>query len=288
VTTKEIEGPAGVAASGEDGRPPRADHPTVLRHLALLVARRELLFKLAVRDLKVRYKQSVLGIAWAVAQPFALMLVFSVVFSFFVKIKTPGIPYPVFSYVALVPWTYFVNGLTTGTNSLVANSNLVSKIYFPREISPMAALLAGFVDFLVASLIFAGMLLYYHIGVTLKMLWLPAIVVLQVALMLGITLMLSAANVFFRDGRLLMPFALQIWMYVTPVIYPLTLVPARYRTLFSLNPITGIIDAYRRVTLEGQTPDPGLLAYAAAATCLLLAVAYRVFKSVEMRFADVI
>jgi len=261
---------------------------TLPQHLVRLAQYRELLLNLAARDLKIRYKQSVLGVAWAIVQPFALMVVFSVVFSFFVHVKTTGIPYPIFSYVALVPWTYFVNTLNFGVGSLVGNANLVSKIYFPREIFPLASLLACFVDFLVAGAIFAGMLLYYHIGLTFQILWLPLLVVLQMALMSGLLLVLSAANVFFRDVRLLLPFVLQIGMYVTPIIYPLSLIPPRYRLLFSLNPMSGIIDGYRQVIVRGQPPDLSLLALSAVVSLVLLVVGYRYFKSVEMQFADVI
>jgi lipopolysaccharide transport system permease protein len=257
-------------------------------HLRCLTQYRELVYNLAARDLKIRYKQSVLGAAWAILQPFALMVVFSVIFSLFAKVKTPGIPYPVFSYVALVPWTFFTNTLSCGVGSLVNNSNLVAKIYFPREIFPLASLLACFVDFLVAATIVAAMLLYYHIGLTPQLLWLPLIVLLQMAFMMGLLLTLSAANVFFRDIRLLLPFLLQLWMYVTPVIYPLTVMPARYRLLFSLNPMTGIIDAYRRVIAQGVAPDSWLLLVPMVSSLLLLALGYRVFKGVEMQFADVI
>jgi lipopolysaccharide transport system permease protein len=257
-------------------------------HVRRLAQYRELVYNLAARDLKIRYKQSVLGAAWAILQPFALMVVFSVIFSLFVKVKTPGIPYPVFSYVALVPWTFFANTLSFGVGSLVNNANLVAKIYFPREVFPLASLLACFVDFLVAATIVAAMLVSYHIGLTPQLLWLPLIVLLQMAFMMGLLLVLSAANVFFRDIRLLLPFLLQLWMYVTPVIYPLTVMPARYRLLFSLNPMTGIIDAYRRVIAQGVAPDSWLLLVPMVSSLLLLALGYRVFKGVEMQFADVI
>jgi lipopolysaccharide transport system permease protein len=253
-----------------------------------LLRYRELLMNLAARDLKIRYKQSVLGIAWAVLQPFALMVVFSIIFSRFVHIKTSGIPYPIFSYVALVPWTYFSNALTFGVASLVTNSNLVTKIYFPRELFPLASLLATFVDFLVASSIFAAMLLYFHIGLTAQIIWLPFVILLQLSFSLGITLILSAGNVFYRDIRLVLPFVLQLWMYVTPIIYPLSVVPPRYRLLFWLNPMTGIIDAYRRTIVQGLAPNLHLLTFTAASSLALLLAAYYLFKRLEMQFADVI
>lgn len=257
-------------------------------HLSALVRRRELIVNLAARDLKVRYKQSALGVAWAIAQPFSLMVVFSIIFSLFVRVKTPGVPYPVFSYVALVPWTYFSNAIGAGAGSLVANANLVAKIYFPREIFPLAGLLAGLVDFLVAATIFAGMLVYYRIPLHGEILWLPLIVLLQMVLMFGLMLLLSAANVFYRDVRLLLPFVLQLWMYITPVIYPLSVVPDRYRGLFSLNPMTGIIDSFRRVIVQGTSPDAGLLGISVAVSLTLLVVGYTFFKRLEMQFADII
>jgi lipopolysaccharide transport system permease protein len=170
----------------------------------------------------------------------------------------------------------------------VANANLVGKIYFPREVLPLASLVACFVDFLVAATIFAGMLLYYHIGLTLQLLWLPVLVALQMAFMFGVMLFLSAANVFYRDIRLLLPFLLQLWMYVTPVIYPLSVIPARYRWLFSLNPMTGVIDGYRRVIVQGLAPDLHLLSITTLSAVVLLAIGYRFFKGVEMQLADVI
>jgi lipopolysaccharide transport system permease protein len=264
------------------------EHDSLLHHAARLIDYRELLLNLAARDLKIRYKQSVLGVAWAVLQPFALMVVFSVIFSLVVKVKTPGIPYPVFSYVALVPWTYFANALTFGVASLVGNANLVGKIYFPREVLPLASLVACFVDFLVAASIFAGMLLYFHIGLTLQILWLPVLIALQIAFMFGIMLFLSAANVFYRDVRLLLPFLLQLWMYVTPVIYPLSEVPARLRFLLWLNPMTGVIDGYRLVIVQGQPPDFRLLALTGVISLAVLLLGYRFFKGVEMQLADVI
>jgi lipopolysaccharide transport system permease protein len=265
------------------------DRASMLDQVLRLRQYRELLFNLTARDIKLRYKQSLFGIAWAVLQPFALMVVFSLIFSRFVHVKTPGnIPYAVFSYVALVPWTYFSRALGNGVMSLIANINLVGKIYFPREIFPLATLLASFVDFVVSAVIFVGLLLYYHIGLTTQALWLPVIVLLQMAFMLGLMLFLSAANVFYRDIYQLLPFLLQVWMYLTPVIYPLDSVPHRYRLLFELDPMTGIIDSFRQVMVVGQPPDYGLLAYTAVVSLILLILGYRFFKRVEMQFADVI
>ncbi len=266
----------------------RSRRPSLIDHLRILTCYGELLVSLSLRDVKIRYKQSFFGIVWAVLQPFMLMVVFSVVFSLFVRVKTPGEPYAVFSYVALVPWTYFSRGLTNGVMSLIANSVLVTKIYFPRELFPLAALLSGFIDFAVSALIFIGMLAFFHSGVGFAVLWTPLIVVVQMALMLGLMLLLSAANVFYRDVYQTVPFLLQLWLYITPVIYPLSLVPARFHLLFALNPMSGIIDAYRRAILQDMGPDPRLFAYAAAVSLVLLVLGYAFFKKVELRFADVI
>lgn len=261
---------------------------SLIQHVRRLLHQHELIVNLTARDLRVRYKQSLLGVAWAVIQPFALMVVFTVVFSYFVKVKTAGIPYPIFSYVALVPWTFFANALTFGVISLVTNATLVAKIYFPRETLPLASLLASLVDFLVASCIFVGMLVYYHMGITAEVLWFPLLVLVQMAFTFGVLLVLSAGNVFYRDIRLLLPFLLQVWLYVTPVIYPLTLVPQRFRFLISLNPMTGLVDAYRRVMLLNQPPDFHLMAYTTASSLGLLLVGFALFKRLELQFADVI
>lgn len=265
-----------------------SQRPSLVDHLRILMRYQELLVSLSMRDVKVRYKQSLFGIVWAVLQPFMLMVVFSIVFSLFVKVKTPGMPYAVFSYVALVPWTYFSRGLTNGVMSLIANSVLVTKIYFPRELFPLAALVSGFIDFAVSAVIFVGMLVFFHIGVGFALLWTPLIVLVQMALMLGLMLLLSAANVFYRDVYQTTPFLLQLWLYITPVIYPLSLVPARFHLLFALNPMTGLVDAYRRVILQNRAPDPRLFTYAAVVSLVLLVLGYAFFKKVELQFADVI
>jgi lipopolysaccharide transport system permease protein len=253
-----------------------------------LVGARELLFTWAMREFKVRYSQSVLGAAWAILQPFALMMVYSVIFSVFLQVPTDGIPYPIFAYTALLPWSFFANSLDFAIPSLVNNMNLVSKIYFPREILPLSAIIVCIVDFLIASSIFALMLLFYHIPIGMVVLLVPLVLLVQVILTFGISLLASAINVFYRDIRFVIPLALQIWMYLSPIIYPVNLVPERFRPVYFLNPMAVLIDTYRRTILFNQMPDWPYLGLAALVSVSLTVVAYCYFKRAEREFADVI
>lgn len=263
--------------------------PTTLGgHLRKLWEYRELLRTLALKEVRVRYKQSVLGVGWAVLQPFALMVVFTTVFSRFLRVESEGVPYPVFSYVALVPWTFFSSSLSFAVPSVVHNMSLVTKIYFPREIFPLAAIGGCFVDFCVAGTIVAGLMAYYRVELTWTAVYLPLLVVLQAMVALGVALLAAAINVFFRDIRFIVPLVTQVWMYASPVVYPLSEVPERFRPYYLLNPMAGIIDGYRRALLHGQPPDVGALAIAAGMALGLLAVGYLFFKRVEMTFADII
>lgn len=258
-------------------------------HFKRLLGYRELLVSWALRDIKVRYKQTILGIGWAILQPFVLMVVFTIVFSKFARVPSEGdIPYPIFSYCALLPWTFFSNSLSFATQSIVNNSNLVRKIYFPREIFPLAAIAACLVDFGVASTIFVGMMAYYHIPVSSTIALLPLILLLQIMFTVAVALVTSAVTVFYRDIRFVVPLGVRIWMYLTPVIYPISMVPERYRTLVMLNPMAGIIDGYRKIILMGQLPDFSSLAYTAAISLVLFFASYAWFKRAEMVFADVI
>jgi len=240
------------------------------------------------RDIKVRYKQSLLGIAWAILQPFSIMVIFTAVFSLIVRMPSDGVPYPLFSYSALLPWTMLSTSLTMGVPSLVNNVNLVNKVYFPREVLPIAAVAASLVDLLVASAVFAGLMLYYGVVPNPSAVVVPLVLAVQVALILGVVLWASALNVFYRDIRFIVPLATQLWMYVTPVIYPVSLVPERFRTLYMLNPMASIIDSYRRVLLLGQYPEPGYLLVAATIAAVFLVLGYRYFKRAELQFADLI
>ncbi len=259
-----------------------------VRHLTKLYEYRELLLTFAWRDIKVRYKQSFLGAAWAILQPFSLMVIFTIIFSIFAKLPSDGIPYPIFSYCALLPWTFLSTSLTTGVPCFVANMSLITKIYFPREIFPIAKVFAAFVDFLVASIIFVGMMIYYHVPLSIHLVWIPVLIVIQIFLSLGILFFAATINVFYRDVNHVVPLVTRIWMYLTPIIYPLSLVPERFRSIYMLNPMAGIIDSYRRIILHGKPPNITYLLYALVISFSLLVISYIFFKKKEMVFADVI
>jgi lipopolysaccharide transport system permease protein len=249
---------------------------------------RDLLVNWTIREIKVRYKQSLLGAAWAILQPLAATIVFSIIFSTFVRIPTDGIPYPIFYYSALLPWTFFATSISTGVSSLINNMNLVTKIYYPREIMPLAAILASLFDFLIASLIFIVMMFFYQVPVSLSFLFIPLILLIQFILTLGIVLLGSAIIVFYRDIRFIVPLVIQIWMYLSPIIYPLSRVPERFRFLYMLNPMAAVIDSYRRVILQGEWPQINFLLLAAVLSIVLLVGVYFYFKRSETVFADII
>jgi lipopolysaccharide transport system permease protein len=241
-----------------------------------------------VREVRVRYQQSLLGIAWAVIQPLSLTLIFTLVFAHLVHIETGGIPYPIFAFAALVPWTFFAAAIGFGIPSLVNNMNLVGKIYFPREILPFASVGAAAVDFAIAFLIFLGMMVVYGLPLQRPVWWLVPLLLLQLLLTLGITLGGSAIIVFFRDMRFVVPLLTQIWMYATPVIYPIELVPPGLRPYYALNPMAGIVDGYRRVLLQGQPPVTADILISAVLTFVIFLFGYLLFKRAEPLFADVI
>lgn len=259
-----------------------------MNHLVTLIQYRDLLWLWAAREVQVRYKQSLLGIAWAILQPLALTVIFTLVFSQLAHIDTQGVPYPIFTYAALVPWTFFATSLSFGTTSLVTNMNLVTKIYFPREVLPLASIGAALVDFLAASVVFVGMLLVFGMSSSLHALWIIPLLIIQIVLTMAVTLLGSATIVFFRDMRFVIPLVTQVWMYATPVIYPIELVPEHLRLYYFLNPMAGIIDGYRRALLMGQPPQMTALLYSTAISCMLLVLGYAFFKRVEPLFADVI
>ncbi len=255
---------------------------------SILWQHRELVLSLTKRDIRARYKQSVLGIAWALLQPLAMTLVFTVVMSHIVRIDTGGIPYPVFAYVTMLPWTFFAGGLTGGSECLVSNFNLITKIYFPREVFPIAAILGKTVDLGLGLLILVPMLIYYHVHLTWIALLAVPILVVQVCLMLGISFILSSWNLFYRDIRHVMPLLTQVWMYATPVIYPLALVPKAYLGLYMLNPMASLMDSLRNVLLLGEAPVWSYLGVAAGVSVALLVLGYRTFKRLEPVFAETI
>jgi lipopolysaccharide transport system permease protein len=248
---------------------------------------RELLYILIWRDLKVRYKQTVLGAAWAIFQPFISMVVFSIFFGGLVKVPSDGLPYPVFVYVGLVPWTFFSNGLSGASNSLIGQSHLISKIYFPRIIIPLSTFGARLVDFAISIVILFGMMLYYNIMPTAQIAVFPVMIILTLMTAMGVGTLLSALGVTYRDVGHIAPFLVQLWMYATPVIYPVSIVPEKWRWILALNPMAGIIEGYRACLL-GRPFNWMEIAISSVMAVTLLAIGVVYFKKVERRFADVI
>ncbi|MBI1923540.1 ABC transporter permease [Candidatus Poribacteria bacterium] len=249
---------------------------------------RELLAQWMLRDIKIRYKQTIFGAAWAVIQPFVLMVIFTFVFGKFARVSSDGLPYPIFSYVALVPWTLFSNSLHSGATALITNSDLVTKIYFPKEILVFASSLALLLDFGVASIIFVGLAFYFHIGFSWTVVWVPVLLMIQILLAWGIALILATLNVFYRDVKYALSLVIQVWMYITPIIYPLSQVPEKIRPFYMLNPIAVIINGYRQVVLHTQAPDATQLWVVMVVTVILFFVTYLNFKRLELQFADLI
>ncbi len=259
----------------------------VALNLREIWAYRELLYFLVWRDIKVRYKQTALGAAWAVIQPVMTMVVFSVFFGRLAKVPSDGLPYPVFAYTALLPWQLFAFALTESSNSLVGSQNLITKVYFPRLVIPLASVLAGVVDFLIAFVVLLGLMLYYGIRPTTAVVWLPLFVLLALATALSVGLWLSALNVKYRDVRYTIPFLTQFWMFATPVAYPSSLVPQPWRAWFGLNPMAGVIEGFRWALL-GKSSSPGLLLWISiGAVVLLLAGGLFYFRRTESTFADI-
>ncbi len=249
---------------------------------------RELLYFLVWRDVKVRYKQTALGAAWAVLQPFATMLVFSLFFGRLAGMPSDGVPYPVFAFAALVPWTFFANGLAMSTQSLVLSQNLLKKVYFPRLAIPLAAVLAGLVDFALALAVLAGMLAFYGIAPGAEALWIAPLLLLALATSLGVGLWLSALNVRYRDVGYVVPFLVQLWLFATPIAYPSSLLAEPWRTVYGINPMVGVVEGFRWALL-GTGPAPGgTLAVSSLAAAALLAGGAFYFRRLERTFADVV
>ena len=258
------------------------------RYLADLADHAHLVLSFAKRDVRARYKQTAFGIAWAIVQPFSLMVVFTLVFSKFAGVPSDGVPYPVFAYSALLFWTFFAMSVSQGTLAMAANATLVRKIYFPRETLLLAVLLSASLDLAVSSTIFAGLLAYYQIPVGLSVFWVVPVLVVQVAFTLGLICVTSAVHVHFRDVGHGLPLLMQLWMFASPVAYPLTVVPAWLRPVYLLNPMAGIIEAYRRVILHREAPDFESLGVGVGVAVVLLTAGYLLFKRAERTFADVI
>ncbi len=249
---------------------------------------RELLYFLVWRDIKVRYKQTALGAAWAIIQPFFSMVVFSLFFGKLAKMPSDGIPYPIFAYAGLVPWTFFANGLAQSANSLVESANLIRKIYFPRLTIPIANVLAGLVDFALAFAVLLGMMAWYHIYPTARLVWLPLFLLLALVTALAVGLWLSVLNVEYRDVRYTVPFITQFWMFATPIVYPNSLLSEPWRTVYGLNPMVGVIEGFRWALLGTKTAPGPTIAVSGAASLLLLIGGAFYFRRMEKTFADVV
>ena len=248
---------------------------------------RELLYFLTLRDVKVRYKQTALGAAWAVIQPFFMMIVFSLFFGRLAKVPSDGVPYPIFTFCALLPWQLFAHALTESSNSLVANERLITKVYFPRLVVPMSAVLGGLVDFAVAFVILLAMMFYYGVVPTGAILALPAFILLAIMTALGVGLWLSALNVKYRDVRYTINFLIQFWLFATPVAYPSSIVPEHWRALYGLNPMAGVVEGFRWALL-GNKPPGAMLAVSVGVVIVILVGGLYYFRHMEREFADVV
>jgi len=274
------------------------DAPRVLRiqpsrgwvslRLNELWAYRELLYFLVWRDVKVRYKQTALGALWAVIQPFSTMVVFSLFFGKLGKIPSDGIPYPIFSFAALVPWTFFASGLGHASTSLVGSANLIKKVYFPRLVIPVSSVLSGVVDFVLAFVVLIGMMLYYGIVPGVRALWLPVFLLLAFVTSLGVGLWLSSLNVKYRDIRYVVPFITQFWLFATPIAYPASLLPQPWRTVYGLNPMVGVVEGFRWALL-GTSSSAGWMVFVSALVAVLVLIGGAFyFRRMEKTFADIV
>lgn len=249
---------------------------------------RELLYFLVWRDVKVRYKQTVLGAAWAIIQPFCTMVVFSLFFGKLARIPSDGIAYPIFAYAALVPWTFFANGLAISSQSLVSDANLIKKVYFPRMAIPIATVLSGVVDFALALAVLLGMMWYFGIAPTLNVVWLPLFLALAFVTALAAGLWLAALNVRYRDVRYVVPFLVQVWMFATPIAYPSSLLEEPWKTLYGVNPLVGVVEGFRWALLGTQTAPGPMVWVSGLAAAVLLAGGAAYFTAMEQHFADVV
>jgi lipopolysaccharide transport system permease protein len=281
-------------AAGNDTRALTVFAPAALswqlawRSLAVLPRYTNLLYTLTAHRIKVRYKQSLLGPAWAIFQPLAMMLVFAAVFSTVIRVPTGGHPFPVFAYSALLPWTAFATAVGSASTSLVAHAGLVTRVYFPREILPLTYIAVAIFDLAVASTVLLAMVVYYQIPLTAALLWIPPILILLAGVALTVSLALCTIHARYRDVGVAMPLLLQVWFFSSPVLYPLSAVPAAWQSIYTLNPMAGIIDGFRSVVLEGRTPDLAALGSALAVVTVGLLVAYLWFKHVDATMADLV
>lgn len=286
-----VENSEGRVVSGAAPEPPTftIDASSDRKGLGLreLWGAKELLYFLTWRDVKVRYKQTALGAGWAILQPVLTMVVFTLFFGRLAKVPSDGLPYPIFSFVALLPWTYFAQSLTQSSNSLVGSANLLRKIYFPRLVIPLSSVLSGLVDFATAFLVLVAMMVYYRVSVSLSILMVPVFLALATVTALGVGLWLSALNVKYRDVRYTIPFLTQIWLFATPVAYPSSMLGEPWRSLFGLNPMAGVVEGFRWAIL-GSAPPSLMIWISVAVSGVLLFSGLRYFRKVERSFADVV
>lgn len=247
---------------------------------------RELLYFLVWRDVKVRYKQTVLGAAWAVIQPFMTMVVFSLFFGRLAKMPSDGVPYPIFAYAALVPWTFFAQAMSLASNSLVGSANLITKVYFPRLVVPFASVLSGVVDLFFAFAVLVVLMGWYGVGLSLRILYIPLFILLAISTALGVALWLSALNVRYRDARYTVPFLTQFWLFATPVAYPSSLLPEPWRMLYSVNPMVGVVEGFRWALLHTGSAPGAMVGVSCLASLALLVGGAFYFRRLERTFAD--
>ena len=249
---------------------------------------RELIYFFVWRDIKVRYKQTVLGAAWAIIQPFVTMVVFSIFFGRLAKMPSDGIPYPIFTYCALLPWNYFAGAMANASNSMVGSANLIKKVYFPRLVVPLSAVVSGLVDFVIAFTVLIAMMFYYRIIPKVTLLWFPAFMFMAIATALGVGLWFSSMNVKYRDIRYVTPFLTRLWFFITPVVYPTSLLSGFWRIVYGLNPMVGVIEGFRWALL-GKGQHPGwMLAVSASMVLILLVSGAFYFRRMEKTFADIV
>lgn len=259
-----------------------------MKHLIKLFAYHELIYNLTMSQVKARFKQSALGILWAILKPAGTVIILTVVFSHFAKFPSDGIPYPLFSFGALLPWSLFTNAIGAGVPSVVGNSNLVTKVYFPREILPLSAIIGASLDVVISAAIFVVLLFFYKVGITLNIFYVIPIVAIAFIFSFGLVLLLATINVWFRDVGQATGLLTQFWMYLTPIIYPMSMVPERFKPFYVLNPMVGIVEGFRDALIKGMRPDMGLLGISAVIAVITFIAGYSIFKAKEFDFADVI
>ena len=260
----------------------------MLKTIKELIEYREVLITLVIRDIKVRYKQTIVGAVWAVLQPIFMMWIFSIIFDKFTNLPSEGAPYYIFCLTALVPWTFFTNSINLAIPSLVDNESLITKIYFPREFLPLSGICAAMIDFLIAAILYILVLLMAKIKVTLLIFMVLPLFMIQLLFTIGIVLFAAALNVFYRDVKFIIPFVIQIGMFATPIVYSTVMISDKYKSMYMLNPLAGLIDGYRKVILAGVMPNPQYLGNAFWVSAAVFIFGYAYFKFVEASFADAV